>query len=241
MREDIPRLRIRTGCADNHDKLGWEAGFVLKTDSGSLGIRTNEPSLLPTLRGSFDPDLLDTSESEVDYLVSFLYGTPSNRKGTRNLHVVYCGCSNVARSLDFEEALWEYRLAVRKILYPDERESVYLKGVVYRDPVSKKAVLFVGESREQVRADPTATSENLFESSVVRVDAQARIWPGDQRTLGFLQPGRIRLCDDRASEKQTSPGELLMILLTQQWGINFDPRISIPILKRLIEESELIE
>lgn len=235
MNENIPRLKIGTACTNEHDKLGWEAGFALQTDSGAIGVRTNNPELQETLSGPFRAEFTNSSETVTEHLVSFLHGESPSRRGIRNFHVVYSGCTVVARSPDLDQALWEYKLAVRKIAYPDEQESVYLRGAVYRDPESGKAIVCVGEPEEQIGMEPGA----LFESKLIRIDQQARIWPGEQRTKGYLPPGRLVLREGDFEKKPPSPGELLLTLLQMQWGVHFEPTKAIPILKRLIEESTL--
>ena len=78
---NLPLNRFRTPCADKNDRLGWKAGFSLELEGVCLGVRTNDPAYLPTLRACLPPHAVPSEIREVDVLLSFLKGGSTQRKG----------------------------------------------------------------------------------------------------------------------------------------------------------------
>lgn len=105
----VPVLKERTSCADTNDGLGWEAGLCLKVgpseDASVVGLRTNRPELLPTLRSYFPQAWQQVEQDAVDFLYSYRAGGEGPRRGVRNYHIYYFGWTRMARTMDEAEAL----------------------------------------------------------------------------------------------------------------------------------------
>lgn len=146
--ENVPMNRQRTPCADKNDKLGWKAGFSVRLEGLTLGVRSNSPELLPALREIFPPQAQDDEAREVDVLLSFLEGKETGRKGVKNYHLVYDAWNRVARTMDFDEAMEALRASLEWNWHTHSKEKIYFDADVltWQD----RAVLVVGEKDERV-------------------------------------------------------------------------------------------
>lgn len=124
----IPRNRRRTPCAQKHDRLGWEDGFVVSLEGLTFGVRSNRADFLPRLREFFPSSARPAEGVEVDLLLSFRYGGTTNRKGVTNYHLVYDAWNQVARSLDLESALGAFQESLQGHLYRLSPEKLYFDG-----------------------------------------------------------------------------------------------------------------
>jgi hypothetical protein len=124
----IPIEKQRTKCADKNDRLGWTCGFVIRIGEGTVGVRTNDPAMLETLRGLLPQAGEPCPDQEVDVLLSFLVGgyNKASRKGQKHYHLVYESFQRRARTLELQDALDTFRDVAHSLLSFDR---IYFRSV----------------------------------------------------------------------------------------------------------------
>jgi hypothetical protein len=86
------------------DRLGWAAGFSVAPYGRALGIRTNDPAVLPSLRALMLSDWKLAEEHETDSLFSLWVGH-SSRRGDHPYHLLYTNSQRLVRTHDLEETI----------------------------------------------------------------------------------------------------------------------------------------
>lgn len=93
-----PRLRQRLTHMESVDRLGWACGLSVVSCGARLGIRVNEPSILPRLIPHLPPGQRPSRCPQVDTLYSLWVG----RGGS---HQLYEGAERIVESSDLDEVL----------------------------------------------------------------------------------------------------------------------------------------
>ena len=213
----VPIHRLRTTCAIKHDGLGWKAGFFVPFPQFTLGVRTNQPSLIERLQRMFPSGMPQSGEKEVDFLLSLLVGEESKRKGVRNLHILYDGWSPAFRHECLEEALLAFDVAVRRYLVPTSKESTFLRADALR--WNDKAIVVCGQDAREV----ATFSERLvvqgashFSRGLTEISQEGQIKSFLDPELQPLGPGHILVLSAESaniSPSPISPGSAAMAML----------------------------
>jgi hypothetical protein len=87
------------------DRLGWSGGFTFKSYGVRVGVRVNDPVLLPRLTELVPPGSQPLDSDIVDQLYSVVVGGPDSSPRIKRYNVAYRGFQRVARSLDLETML----------------------------------------------------------------------------------------------------------------------------------------
>ena len=85
------------------DRLGWTAGLSVTAYGASVGVRTNDETVLARMLPLLPPAWHPSESPIVDTLFSLRVGPPTTRKGRRNYHLLYAGATRLARTFDLEE------------------------------------------------------------------------------------------------------------------------------------------
>jgi len=160
------------------DRLGWAAGFSIRSFGVKIGFRVNDPSLLPRLHDLLPPGASISKDEVVDHLCSVRVAGTDQRKGTRAFHLAYAGIPRIARSLDLVEVLDEVEGNVRLVVaaLAQRRLFVHAAALGWRD----RAILVPGRSHSGkstltealVRAGATYYSDEY-----AVLDASGRVHP----------------------------------------------------------------
>ena len=86
------------------DRLGWAAGFSFESYGLRLGVRVNDPSVLPRIVERLPPGWKPTRSSNPREIYSLFVGGAA-RPGVRRVHLVYQGPTRVSRTHDLDEAI----------------------------------------------------------------------------------------------------------------------------------------
>jgi hypothetical protein len=90
---------------DKIDRLGWAAGISIHAYGRRIGIRTNEPSILDQVLELLPPGWEPCASPLVDHLFSLRVGGAAPGARVRNVHLLYGGFTQHARSRNLEEVL----------------------------------------------------------------------------------------------------------------------------------------
>ncbi|MGI9167442.1 MAG: hypothetical protein ACR2G5_13875 [Pyrinomonadaceae bacterium] len=85
------------------DRLGWAAGFSLKSYGVRIGIRSNDPACLERVREHLPHNWENVSSPIVDRLYSIVIGGEGPRPNIRRLNLLYGNHVRLARSFEVEE------------------------------------------------------------------------------------------------------------------------------------------
>jgi hypothetical protein len=87
------------------DRLGWAASLSVSAYGVRLGVRTNEPDVLPRIMALLPPGSLRSDRPIVDRLLSLTVGGYDPRRNVRRYHLLYADALRLARTQDLEETL----------------------------------------------------------------------------------------------------------------------------------------
>lgn len=87
------------------DRLGWAAGLSFTAYGLRVGIRTNTPDILDRITPLLPPGWEPADSPFVHYLLSLRVGGSNPRSKARNYTLLYGGLTQLARTMDVDEAL----------------------------------------------------------------------------------------------------------------------------------------
>lgn len=85
------------------DRLGWAAGLAFTAFGVRVGIRVNDPHVLPRVEAQLPPTWRPSVSPHVECLYSLLVGGLAPRPNVRRFNLLYGNASRLARSLDLDE------------------------------------------------------------------------------------------------------------------------------------------
>ncbi|HKS27535.1 MAG TPA: hypothetical protein VJS44_06930 [Pyrinomonadaceae bacterium] len=176
------------------DRLGWAAGISIKSYGVSVGIRTNDASLLDALVERLPPEWRPARSSVVERLYSVFMGGRAARSNVRRFNLLYGDLERLVRSQDAEHVYDALESDLQLYVAERAQRRVFIHaGVV---GWKGRAILIPGKSfsgkstltRELIRAGA------LFYSDEYAVlDARGRVHP-------FHRPLQLR---DHETARQT--------------------------------------
>ena len=203
----IPVQKERTPCADNNDALGWEAGLCLKAGPSEnatvVGLRTNKPELLPTLRSYFPQAWQEVEQDAVDLLYSYISGGEGARRGVRHYNIIYFGWTQMRRTLDEVEALEDFHGLLYSHILTKSRLSentVYFPALLLTD--ESRLVAVVGESWTIKGSQSRFQGLRPLHCPYVLLDEQGQFTESDFSLIGA--PGPLTDIVFRADQQETS-------------------------------------
>jgi hypothetical protein len=126
----LPSLKLPLPEMAKVDRLGWVAGFSLRSFGVDIGIRSNDPQTLQRIVEHLPPYWENINTPAVDRVYSILhrYGT---RAGSRRLSMVYMNGQRLARSDDLNELLSAFESNIRLYVAEFAKDRVFVHaGVV---------------------------------------------------------------------------------------------------------------
>ncbi len=250
------------------DRLGWTAGVAFTAYGTSVGIRTNDESALDRIPALLPPVWKPFRGPIVDALFSLRIGPPSTRKGQRNFHLLYSGATRQARTLDLDEVfnLLENQIHSSVAYWAREDHLFVHAGVVgWRG----RAILLPGGTRagkttlvsELIRAGAIYYSDDM-----ALLDSKGRVFPynvplsvresggprkyapeafGSSAGKGPLPVGLVVMTqfqeDARWQPRALSPSRALIALLQNTIAARKDPKVSLPILRRVVARAAVLK
>src|SRR6185295_4724553 len=130
MQKKMPRLQTEPAWMKKVDRLGWVAGFSLKSYGVKIGVRTNQPSVLDVVRDLLPKESEAISTPIVDRIYSIMAAGPNGRSA-RRLNFLYGDDERLARSLNIEEVYEKFESNLRLFVAEFAKHRVFVHaGVV---------------------------------------------------------------------------------------------------------------
>jgi hypothetical protein len=90
------------------DRLGWAAELSFKAYGLAIGVRTNDPGLLPAIRVYLPPDL-EAASAPAKTVYSIIGGGPQAHKHIRRLNLLYRNVHRLVRTSELSNLLEVFR------------------------------------------------------------------------------------------------------------------------------------
>jgi hypothetical protein len=87
------------------DRLGWADGIAFVSHGLRIGVRVNEPALLPRILPLLPPGWRRSRSAVVEHLYSLRSGGPARAANVRRFNMLYSGPARIGRTTDLDE-LW---------------------------------------------------------------------------------------------------------------------------------------
>lgn len=215
------------------DRLGWAAGFSFRAYGLLIGVRASDSAVLGDLRARLPFGSTPSEESEVDYLYSIRVGGKSERKGTRQFHVLYSDAAQLGRTLD-----WGLLLdAFEKDLELFVGERAHARVFVHAGVVTwkRRALLLPGKSlagKSTLVAELVRSGATYFSDEFAVLDEAGLVHPF-RRPLSLREngePGADKYSLDVVlNSPPTDPAPVTSVLVTTyREGARFRPRLVSP-------------
>lgn len=103
----LPRLSSKalTPCWDNLNKLDWVDGFAFTSYGVTLGVRVNDPAIVPVLKARLPADAELADAEVVERYLSFILGGSKPGSRIRAFNMLYLDHSQAARSHRLDDVL----------------------------------------------------------------------------------------------------------------------------------------
>jgi len=168
------------------DRLGWAAGFSLKSYGVRIGIRSNEPSLLDRVVNLLPHGWEEASSPVVDRVYSILVGGAGARANLRRFSILYRDHIQLARSTDLEVVLDRFESDLRLFVAELARHRVFVHaGVV---GWKGKAIVIPGRSysgKSTLVAALVRAGATYYSDEYAVFDSRGRVHP-------FAKPLELR-------------------------------------------------
>jgi hypothetical protein len=184
----LPRLARKawTPCWENLNKLEWVDGFTFESHGVQLGVRVNNPDLLPLLRKRLPPGATRSGAATVDRYFSVVLGGKPDGSRVRYFNLVYLDHARLARSSDLDVILDAFESWVRLSVGELSRTRVFVHaGVV---GWKGRAILVPGKSlsgKTSLVVELVKAGATYYSDEFAVLDAQGRVHP-------FLLPPAVR-------------------------------------------------
>ena len=178
-----------TPCWEKLNKLEWCDGFAITSYGVNLGIRVNDPALLPMLRERLPLGAEASNADVVDRYFSVILGRNPEGSRARHFNLLYGNHSRLARSLKLDDILeafesW-FRLSVAELT--DRRVFVHAGVVGWKD----RAILIPGKSfvgKTSLVAEFVKAGATYYSDEFAVLDSQGLVHPY-HKPLALREPG----------------------------------------------------
>jgi hypothetical protein len=160
------------------DRLGWAAGFTLKSYGLRIGIRTNDPKGLKRIMGHLPPGWEPAPGPIVEHLYSILIGGAGPRANVRRFNLVYEDHVRLARSTDLDEVLDRFESQLRLMIaeYAPRRVFVHAGVVGWKG----KAIVIPGRSftgKSTLVSELVKAGASYYSDEYAVIDSRGRVSP----------------------------------------------------------------
>jgi len=211
------------------DRLGWAAGFSLRSYGVRIGIRCNDPQGLDQV-SPFLPHHHEVVHAPiVDRLYSIIIGGKGPRENVRRFNLLYADHVRIARSVDLADVFERLESDLRLFVAEVARHRVFVHaGVV---GWKGKALIIPGRSysgkstlvSELVRAGATYYSDEY-----AVLDSRGRVYPFpkplEMRNTGEYKQTKVDV-EHFGGKTATMPIPVGMVMVTEyKEGARWKPR-----------------
>ena len=160
------------------DRLGWAAGLSVSSYGVRIGVRTNDPAVLPRVQSVLPPCSRPSPARLVDRLVSLTVGGPDPRRNLRRFHLLYADSQQLSRTRDLDELLAVLETHLKLYVAERARRRVFVHaGVVgWRG----RALLLPGSShagKSTLVTELVRRGARYYSDEYAVLDASGRVHP----------------------------------------------------------------
>ncbi len=160
------------------DRLGWKAGISFVSYGLRIGIRVNEPAVLPRLLERLPPAWQPAASPVVRQVYSLFVGGAGTRPGVRRFHLAYGGPIRLARTMELDDAIdrLESDLRLYVALWAHRRVFVHAGVVGWKE----KAIVLPGPShsgKSSLVAALIRSGATYYSDEYAVLDARGRVHP----------------------------------------------------------------
>jgi len=211
------------------DRLGWAAGFSLKSYGVRIGIRSNDPAALDRVCRHLPSEWERASSAIVDRVYSILVGGKGPRANVRQLSLLYGDDVQLARSVDldrvFERLESDLRLFVAELA--THRVFVHAGVVGWKG----QAIVIPGRSfsgKSTLVAELVRAGATYYSDEYAVLDSRGRVHPFS-KPLELREEGKFRQTKTTVAElgghSGTKPLPVGLVLMTRyKNGARWRPR-----------------
>jgi hypothetical protein len=160
------------------DRLGWAAGFSLKSYGVKVGIRSNDPNWLDRVSRHLPHQYEVISSPVVDRVYSIIIGGQGPRANVRRFNLLYGDHVRLARSTDVDEVFDRLESDLRLFVAELARHRVFVHaGVV---GWKGKAIVIPGRSfsgKSTMVAELVRAGATYYSDEYAVFDARGRVHP----------------------------------------------------------------
>lgn len=210
------------------DRLGWAAGFCVNAYGVRVGVRTNDPQVLPDLKARL-PVGCEAGESRlVDALYSVVAGGAGARPGLRRYHLLYFGAERVVRELELEPVLRGFadHVEIHVAEFAPQRVFVHAGVVGWKG----QAILLPGRSmsgKSTLVAELVKAGAEYYSDEFAVLDRRGQVHPFT-RPLSLRQGhhrGPLRVPAEELGKVGVAPLPVRWIVVSRyQRGARWRPR-----------------
>jgi len=211
------------------DRLGWADGMSFTAYGVRLGMRVNDPAILPALKARLPPGSRPSSIRRVNHLYSLTGFSNGSTGRVRRFNLGYWNLSQFVRTRTFDEFLEQFESHVQLTVAEFAPRRVFVHaGVVARNG---KAILIPGSSfsgKSTVVAELLRAGATYYSDEYAVIDEHGRVHPYPRelriRSLESLWPKRIN-ATAFGSQPGSKPLPVGLVVSTKfKDGARFRPR-----------------
>ena len=211
------------------DRLGWAAGFSIRSYGVRIGVRSNDPTALARVLELLPGEWEKTDMPVVDRLYSILVGGAGARANVRRFSLLYGDHLRLARAIDLDRMLEILESDLRLFVAEFARHRVFVHaGVV---GWKGNAIVIPGRSftgKSTLVAEFVRAGATYYSDEYAVFDSRGRVHP-------FLKPLELRQNGNQKQSKidiseigghsGTKPLSVGLVLMTQfKDGARWRPR-----------------
>src|SRR6266850_3276816 len=211
------------------DRLGWAAGFSLRSYGVRIGIRSNDAAALAQVQKLLPGEWENTNLPLVDRLYSILVGSAGAGANVRRFSLLYGDHLRLARDLDLDRVLEAFDSDLRLFVAEFAKHRVFVHaGVV---AWKGKAIVIPGRSfsgKSTLVAEFIRAGATYYSDEYAVFDSRGRVHPFS-KPLQLRENGKQTQSTINISEigghSGTRPLSVGMVLMTQfKDGARWRPR-----------------
>lgn len=225
----LPRLKIASTSMTKVDRLGWAAGFSIKSYGVRIGIRSNDPAVLDRVKQHFPHGWQTTSSPIVDRVYSILIKRSGARSNARRFNLLYGDHLQLDRSPDLEALMERFESDLRLHVAELAHHRVFVHaGVV---GWKGKAIVIPGRSysgKSTLVAELVRAGADYYSDEYAVFDSRGRVHPFakalELRDEGEYEQTKVTVAE-LGGHSGTKPLPVGLVLLTQfKSGARWRPR-----------------
>jgi hypothetical protein len=211
------------------DRLGWAAGFTLKSYGVRIGVRSNDASALDRVCEYLPAGWQNSTAPLVDRVYSIMVGGAGSRANVRRFSLLYGDHLRIARSTNLDDVFERFESDLRLFVGEYARHRVFVHaGVV---GWKGKAIVIPGRSfsgKSTLVAALIRAGATYYSDEYAVFDSKGLVYPFSKpleiRADGEFKQSRITV-GELGGKSGTKPLQVGLVLMTRyKSGAKWRPR-----------------